>query len=225
VFSNRDQIAAEGSRPDLAQKHHERGVRLVKHGKLDRAEMAFQEAIIADKTFGPAHNNLGRIQFDRHDLHSAAWSFQRAIERMPDRAEPLNNLGLTYEAAGKPNEASEMYMAALNLAPDNAEYLGNLIRSQMKSGDEESLEYDLERLLSLDTRPDWLNWAELKLVMLRRQRPPANTDEELLPTPAAPRATGEPELPLPPRYEGELPPPVDQGGPVLPGPQRMIDVR
>jgi tetratricopeptide (TPR) repeat protein len=226
---NDDSVATDGNRPLLALKHHERGLRLVKHGKLDRAEVAFQEAIIADKGFGPAHNNLGRIQFERRDLHSAAWSFQRAIELMPERAEPLNNLGLTYEAAGKHGEAIEMFMAALERAPDNPEFLGNLIRARLKGGEpDDSLEYDLERLLAIDSRPDWVGWAELKLVLLRRQRPKQPDEElDLTPTPAPARAQPD-NAPAPavvPSYQGELPPPAAQNEPALQLPRQMIEVR
>lgn len=223
-----DSVATDGSRPSLAQKHHDRGVKLAKQGKLDRAEIAFQEAIIADAAFGPAHNNLGLVQFEKRDLHSAAWSFQRAIELLPSRAEPLNNLGLTYEAAWKLDEAVDQYLAAVNLAPDNAEYFGNLIRARLKRGEsDESLDFDLARLLSIDTRPDWIDWAKLKLVMIRRQRPTQNATDELLPAPAPSSGTSpEPtKAGPPPLYQGELPPPWGQNEPRLPDPQHAIDAR
>lgn len=202
-FTNGDLLAVECNNRVAAVKYHRRGVRYCKHGWLKKAEAQFRQAIAADPTYGPAHNNLGRIQYERRDLYQAAWSFQRAIELMPGRGEPLNNLALTFEAAGRLDEAIDMYLAAASSDGDNPEYLGNSIRARLKRGDDElSVQEDLQRLVFLDSRDEWLEWADYKLMLMSRQTT-ARTPDELLPATLTPDSADEPTP------AGQLPPPVD----------------
>ena len=39
----------------------QRAVKLIKKGKLDKAEQVLQKALTSDVTYGPAHNNLGQL--------------------------------------------------------------------------------------------------------------------------------------------------------------------
>jgi len=101
---------------------------------------------------------------------------------MPERAEPFNNLGLTFEAAGRLADAIEMYYSATELEPSNPEFLGNLMRARVMRGDrDETMRLGLKELLFVDTRPDWIGWAEDQLALnLDRDLPQAtlNTDED-----------------------------------------------
>ena len=211
--------------PNRAQKHYLRGVKLLEHEKPVLAKKALQKAILADPNHGPAHNNLGLLYFDEGDLFQAANEFDRAIDLLPDQAEPINNLGLTLEQAGRLDEAVEMYMTALEMEPDSGMYLGNLARAQLRRGDPPAAARPLlERLLFVDTRPEWIEWAELQLHVLIKDETPteapsegepneANAAEELLPIPQAsePRSDSSsgarPPAPPPPIID--LPRPAD----------------
>lgn len=201
----RDIVRADGATdPERAQHWHEKGVALVRRGDATGAEAAFENAVLADPSFGPAHNNLGLLQYQRHDLYSAAWSFERAMQLMPERPEPTNNLAMVYEAAGRLGEAVDLYQTAVDQAPADAVYLGNLLRVRIRRGDRDpAIRDQLKTLLFLDDRPEWVEWAEDQLALFQKA-PPATAEEEsqpeVIPAPApasanisdgvAPRAVG-----------------------------------
>ena len=167
IGSNTDVVNLAAQRDvDRATHLTQEGIRQLHKGHIPKAKAAFQRAIAADETYGPAHNNLGLLMFEHRDLYSAAWSFQRAIEFMPERGEPTNNLGLTYELAGRMDEAIAMYYTAHELEPVNSEYLGNLTRARTRRGDRDDLlRHEIQQLLFIDTRPEWIAWAEDQLVL------------------------------------------------------------
>lgn len=230
LLRRNERIVADAGRDRArAEEHFQRGVKLAKQGKLNLAELAFQNAIIADDSFGPAHNNLGMLQFERGDLYGAAWSFQQAIELMPDRAEAHNNLGLVLEAAGKLSQAIEMYELAYELAPDCGDYLANLVRACIRRGDRDDLLQErLGQLLLIERRPDWIEWAEERLTMLSARAPvagPTGTGSggnlELITTPprgAEPADSGPESSELPPPRGVEAAPPPVLAPPGAPGP-------
>src|SRR5262245_32799267 len=68
-----------------AAKENEVGLRKLEAGNLADAEHFFQQALIADVTYGPAHNHLGQIYFQQGQMYLAAWEFEYAIKLMNDR--------------------------------------------------------------------------------------------------------------------------------------------
>ena len=96
----------------------------------DTAEV--RSALEADVTFGPAHNNLGRVYYHQGQLYLDAWEFQYAIKLMPYQPEPKSNLGLVLEAANKLDEAIKNYDEAMNLEPENPQFLGNDARARAR---------------------------------------------------------------------------------------------
>lgn len=154
---------------ELAQAKHEQAVELIEAGQLQAAEQALREALEADVTFGPAHNNLGKVYFEQGKLYEAAWRFEYAIELMPDQPEPHNNLGLVMEAARRLDAAIEHYEQAHELAPENVEILGNLVRSRLRRGDRgDEVRRQLQDLVLKDTRPEWVAWAHEQLSRIER---------------------------------------------------------
>ncbi len=144
-----------------ASKWNGIGLRAHSKGKLARAEEAFQKALIQDVSFGPAHNNLGRLYFERGDYYLAAWEFEYARKLMPGNPDPVNNLGLVYEAADRLGAAIELYEEAREIAQDDPEYLANLTRAKLKRGDAApEVAQLLEEVVWRDGRPDWKEWAE-----------------------------------------------------------------
>ena len=149
-----------------------KGANLLEHGKVRKAERAFREALIADVDYGPAHNNLGRMYFSVGDYYLAAWEFDNAIRLMPGQAEPLNNLGLVYASIDKQIDAVYFLAQARDLAPDNPEYVGNLARARYVSGDRTTeLREMLEEVVFLDTRQDWISWAQELLATAKFDTP------------------------------------------------------
>jgi Tfp pilus assembly protein PilF len=150
--------------PKKACRYNERGLRFLEEGKIAEAEQAFHRALIADVDFGPAHNNLGRSYFCEGKYYLAAWEFENAMKLLPDQPEPMNNLGLVYDAAGKCDDALAMFQAAHDMAPDNPEFLGNLVRVRFKAGEcGPKMRESLERIVFVDPRPEWTNWAKEQL--------------------------------------------------------------
>jgi len=188
---------------ELAEQKTADAVRLMEKGKLEKADAALQEALVADVRFGPAHNNLGTVYFRQRKYYLAAWEYEYAIRLMPDRAEPYNNLGLVYDAAEKPDRAIEMFEAARQLDARNPEYLANLTRALVRrDGPSAAARSLLEELLFLETRPEWTCWAREQLALGKHPTDPvvaAGTTEVL---PSVPAPVVEP-IPLP---SAELPP-------------------
>jgi len=191
------------------QKHASALVYLEKNLDFDRAEQLLQEALVADVTYGPAHNSLGTLYYLQKKPYLAAWEFEYAAKLMPDLAEPYNNLGLVYEQAGKYEDAITYYSMALSRAPNNPELTGNLVRTRMVSGDRSA---DLKQLLSdmalNHTRPNWQSWArdQVELVRFEEQTVDLSSDwntqtpaAEQLPPPDIPtnKELQQPRLELP----------------------------
>jgi Flp pilus assembly protein TadD len=151
-----------------AQRLTEQAVKEIERGKLVKAEQSLEKALIADVTFGPAHNNLGQVYFQQGKLYLAGMEFDYARRLMPERPEPYNNLGLVYERAGRTEEAIENFSSARSLEPSNAEFIGNLVRARVKHGDRDiEVQQMLQELLLLETRPDWLEWVNEQLKLHR----------------------------------------------------------
>lgn len=153
-----------------AEKEHSKGLTVLhryiegKNANLGNAEKHFQKALVADVTFGPAHNSLGLVYYFQHKLYLAAWEFEYAAKVMPERVEPIYNLGLVYEAAGNLERAIEYYETALAMAPQDPAVLGSMITAQLRLGSSvEELQPMLQQLLFLDSRQDWVTWAEQQL--------------------------------------------------------------
>ena len=149
-----------------AQRANEKALELWGNEELPRAEKVFKKALAADVDFGPAHNNLGKLYFCTGNHYLAAWEFEYATKLMPDRPEPFNNLGLVLETVGKLDQAIEAYEKAYALASSNPEFVGNLARARLRRNEEDPVVRGLLcDLLLIDTRPDWIHWAQETLAL------------------------------------------------------------
>jgi len=154
-----------------AKAHHEQAIALMDQGRYDEAEQALQEALLADIDFGPAHNTLGKLYYNQQKFYLASWEFEHATKAMPGRPEPLNNLGLIYESIERPEMAISYYQNAVELDPNNPEYLGNLIRARIRFDDKSyDLVQQLEHLIFIDDRSNWIDWAKLQLIKAQDDR-------------------------------------------------------
>ena len=202
-------VAAEPNHDiEKAKKENEKALKHLECGKLDKAERAFQQSLIADVSYGPAHNNLGKLYYNQANYYLAAWEFEYAIKLMPERIEPHNNLGLVYEKVGKLGEAIDTYEEARKLQPNNPEVLGNLARARLRRGDPYA---DIHPLLTdlvfMDTRADWVAWAKEQIALKSSTLP--SSPELIPPPPGQPdhRATSEKSHPT---ENGESASPTDR---------------
>ncbi|MEM1108464.1 MAG: tetratricopeptide repeat protein [Planctomycetota bacterium] len=162
--STRQVVVELSGDPRIAQTAYELGLAKIGVGNLDAAEVHFRDAIDADVSHGPAHNNLGKIQYQNRQLRDAALSFQRAAENMPFRPEPANNLGLVFEAGNRLDAAVREYEKALSLDSENLVYVGNLARARVKRGDDDaSLRRQLWQIADNDSREPWVEWARKQI--------------------------------------------------------------
>ena len=168
---------------EAAGRLNSQAVELLRQGKSEQAEKRLKQALAADMMFAPAHNNLGTAYYRQQKYYLAAWEYQYASKIMPSSHEPLHNLGLVYEAAGKLDQAAETYQQALDLSPDSVDTLGNLARLLVRQGrNDPATRKLLTRLIELDLRPEWVQWAHHALSVMPKT-PPATA-------PAAGPATG-----------------------------------
>lgn len=156
--------------PELARSLNDQAVEAYQAGEVDKAESLLNESIQTDLTFGPAHNNLGRIHYDRSAYYKAATQFEYAAKLMPYAPEPKNNLGLVFERVGKLSEAVESFGEALELQPEHPVLLGNWLRAKIRNGnDVAELKESLEKLAFIDDRIEWRQWATQQLTTLPPQ--------------------------------------------------------
>jgi len=160
-------IRVETSRNSAkAQRLTLAGVKAMNTGHVDYAFDKFMEAIAADESYGPAHNNLGLLHYDQGELYDAVLSFERATELMPGDPIVFYNLGLTLEAAGRVHEAMDLYWQAVEMDPTNPNFLGNLVRLRVRLGENSpEVVAQLQDLILIETRPDWRQWADRQLAL------------------------------------------------------------
>lgn len=161
----------------------EKAARLFNKGRLDQAEAALKDALAADVTYAPAHNNLGIIYYETGQYYLAAWEFEYAARLMPDCPDPPNNLGMVYERVGRMEKAIENYTRAHTMQPQNPEFVANLARARLTLNEKDAEAYRLlADLLLCATRPDQAAWAREVLATGKfAQRPPETSCELLVP--------------------------------------------
>lgn len=179
-----------------------------KQKHLAKAEELLNQALVADVTYGPAHNSLGMVYFLQEKHYLAAWEFEYAAKLMPSLAEPYNNLGLVYEQVGKYEDAISYYSMALSRDVNDPKVLGNLVRARLISGDKSG---DLKTIVSdlALSHPDpvWQKWARDQVELGKfdeasLSRPASSMPPEVMPSPIREPELLEPELAFP---EGVLP--------------------
>jgi Tfp pilus assembly protein PilF len=157
---------------DRARSLNDGAADAIRQGNYAEGEKRLRAALAADVLFGPAHNNLGKVYFAQKKLYVAAWEFTYAAKLMKHQPEPRNNLGLVFEASCKFDEAVAEYTAARKLESDNPEFLGNEVRARLRRGDHDAQVRELlDQLISVDTRPAWIEWARDRLTLLNVSQP------------------------------------------------------
>ena len=157
---------------DRAKELNLKAVGLVEDNDYQRAEAVLKDALSYDVTYGPAHNNLGKVYFHQQKYYLAAWEFEHASRLMPHQPEPRNNLGLVFENVGRIDDAVSWFEKALEIEPDNPLLIGNLARAKLERGDkDEQVHQLLSDLVLRDTRPEWVAWSREQLALLAGAAP------------------------------------------------------
>jgi Flp pilus assembly protein TadD len=159
VQSRRDPLAA--------RRLNDRGLELLRTGRLAEAEGALRAALAADHYCGPAHCNLGLALLQRGAFFEAGWQLRHACRLMPKASQPRANLGLLYEMVGRYGPAEQALRDALALAPDDIEVIGQLARVQVRRGSRTA--ETAAWLRAVATRDDdevWRRWARRELIRI-----------------------------------------------------------
>ncbi|WP_436716979.1 tetratricopeptide repeat protein [Roseiconus lacunae] len=174
VTSKRDQAKAK--------RLTHAGIRSLNKQHIDAAAKHFREAIEADSSYGPAHNNLGLMHYDQGNLYQAVIAFEHAQQFLPNDPTVIYNLALALEASGRIDEALELYYLAVEMDQANPHYLGNLVRLRVRRDErDEVLIQQLQDLVLIETRPEWRRWADTQLGLalnLALDRGPATPELE-----------------------------------------------
>ena len=91
--------------------------------------------LLATRTHGPRHNNLGKFSVAQGRLDEAAGEYQATLRLKPSDASAHSNLGIVYAKLHRLDEAIAEYHAALAITPENAKFwfnLGNALRAQRR---------------------------------------------------------------------------------------------
>jgi hypothetical protein len=187
------------------------GTSICKECNPAKAEEHLQKALVADATYGPAHNTLGMLYLRQRRLYLAAWEFEYAQKLMPERFEPLYNLGLVYEAADKLDRAIEFYSMAFSISPRTPDVLESLARARLRNGETiANVRPLLKEILFYESRPFWVCWAKDRLGLAPEET--AQDDVPAAPLPAGDRRSNNshkrppaPEPPLPDESSGPAP--------------------
>ncbi len=131
--------------PDYHQTHANRGLALMKLGRLEEAEQSMRRAMMPSRhpDIAPPSpqeiaknlNNLGNLLLKQAHLQEAKRCFQTAIDQDPNSTEAHSNLGLMLHKEGKTQEALKSYQSALSISDHDPKLhndLGCLLRAHDK---------------------------------------------------------------------------------------------
>ena len=90
------------------------------HGlaEFDKAINCYENALIANPSYGEAYNNMGNTFKVKGEIDRALESFKKAIVLKPEFAEAYNNMGVTYQAYGEYSLAISQFQKAINMKID-----------------------------------------------------------------------------------------------------------
>jgi lipoprotein NlpI len=103
-----------------------RGVALLREGKLDPAQVLFEELAEDQPELAGPWVNLGYIHLVRDDSEQALAAFDQALEANPRNCEALTQMGVLARKSGQFEEAELYYQSCLEVRPDYANARLNL---------------------------------------------------------------------------------------------------
>jgi Flp pilus assembly protein TadD len=116
----------QASPPAHASADFARAVELVRAGKDEEAELAFQQLATGYPLYAGALVNLGILYRKHGELAKSDAALHAAVQRDPGNVEGFNELGVTLRLEGKFHEAADAYNQAIMVKPDFAPAYRNL---------------------------------------------------------------------------------------------------
>ncbi len=114
--------------PRSAKIRYNLGNSHVAQGSLDKAIIAYRQAIQLDPDYAEAHDNLAITLAERGQLSEAGVHFKEALRLQPDSPNIHNNLGVALSFQGRLEEATTHLREAVRLRPGFANAHFNLGR-------------------------------------------------------------------------------------------------
>jgi tetratricopeptide (TPR) repeat protein len=101
-----------------AMELYERGKQDHKGGRLNRAKMWYEKALIADPGCVVALNNLGVLLIKDKNYPAARSRFEKAIRLKPGYVDPYYNLTCLFALTDRPEEALRYLKRAISIHPE-----------------------------------------------------------------------------------------------------------
>jgi tetratricopeptide (TPR) repeat protein len=128
VFANIEFVT--DSEPTAARWHYQRGIALMRAGRLRESAGELQEALRINPDYTAVHNDLAAVLANQGLIAQSIPHFRRAIERNPRDPTMRFNLALALELTGQLEESAAEYRASLAIHPGDAEARAGLERVQ-----------------------------------------------------------------------------------------------
>jgi tetratricopeptide (TPR) repeat protein len=116
-------------------------------GRLHEARIVLEEALVVDRRFAIAHNNLGNVLLDLNDRAGAKRAYERALVAQTNYADPIAGLARIAEEEHQLDDARRLAERALSVAPGNVSAAMTRARAAFRSGDASRAAADLQALL------------------------------------------------------------------------------
>lgn len=126
---------SETDRRRLAQALTATGLERLDWGRQEDALRLWNEALVADPGYAPAHNALGIAHLRTKEAGPAEARFRRATELDHNLSAAWSNYGVALLAQGRLEGAEAATLKALALAPDDATALSNLAFIRFERGE------------------------------------------------------------------------------------------
>ncbi len=146
--------AAARLAPGSADLQQAQGAVLLRLGRWREAVAAFKRALELRPQLGSAWYDLGMAQVGAGDVEAARTSLARAVERMPDQAEPLGQLSILAARRGDWVEVRRLAPAALGLDPELPSATRALAEAELRSGRPDAAATRLEGWLARGVAPE-----------------------------------------------------------------------
>ncbi len=137
-------------RQDTANSHNNRGMLLLKQGKLDEAIAEFRIAIDSSEDFAIAYINIARANLRKGDLEAAVASLDAYLKRRPRSKDAENLLGNVRMEQGRLDEAEAHFRKALRYEPNYTEARNSLGLLYDRVGKTEEALAEFSRAVEID---------------------------------------------------------------------------
>jgi Flp pilus assembly protein TadD len=118
--STHEESGASSRAVTITGGEYHRAINDLKAGRDDDALSRFKAMSESHPDFAASYINIGLIEIQRDDLHTAETALLRAATLAPQQPEVYNGLGIIYRRTGRFKEAESAYLKALQFAPDYA---------------------------------------------------------------------------------------------------------